>query len=217
MIKRISLSYFLLSLAMGMGLSTASRAAIVHESASMGAIVAGGGVIINSSTFYGSRFSLTSPTQITAIGGHLIGTGQMLATIIALDNATALPSFSTNDLAANAIASTVFDLPNPSQDVRVPLLTLLNAGWYALIFGGDQSATAGSGNLPTNGTDTAIASYFGNNGTAWIAGTINNPRFIVEGYTVSAVPLPAALPLFGTGLAVLGFAGWRKRRRRVAI
>lgn len=30
---------------------------------------------------------------------------------------------------------------------------------------------------------------------------------------VSAVPVPAALPLFGTGLAVLGFMGWRRKRK----
>ncbi|MBL4891335.1 MAG: hypothetical protein JKX91_05830 [Rhizobiaceae bacterium] len=27
------------------------------------------------------------------------------------------------------------------------------------------------------------------------------------------VPIPAALPLFGTGLAILGFLGWRKKRK----
>lgn len=30
---------------------------------------------------------------------------------------------------------------------------------------------------------------------------------------VSAVPIPAALPLFGTGLAVMGFIGWRRKRK----
>ncbi len=30
---------------------------------------------------------------------------------------------------------------------------------------------------------------------------------------ISAVPLPAALPLYGAGLAVLGFVGWRKKRK----
>ncbi|MEH6478137.1 MAG: hypothetical protein V7727_20760 [Sneathiella sp.] len=29
----------------------------------------------------------------------------------------------------------------------------------------------------------------------------------------SVVPLPAALPLYGAGLAVMGFIGWRKRRK----
>jgi len=30
---------------------------------------------------------------------------------------------------------------------------------------------------------------------------------------ISVVPLPAALPLFGTGLAVMGFIGWRRKRK----
>ncbi|WP_025897456.1 hypothetical protein [Sneathiella glossodoripedis] len=30
---------------------------------------------------------------------------------------------------------------------------------------------------------------------------------------VSVVPLPAALPLYGTALAVLGFMGWRRKRK----
>ncbi len=30
-------------------------------------------------------------------------------------------------------------------------------------------------------------------------------------WTVSAVPLPAALPLYGAGMAILGFIGWRRK------
>lgn len=41
------------------------------------------------------------------------------------------------------------------------------------------------------------------------AGIVNN-RF---GEQLSTVPLPAALPLFGTGLAAMGFIGWRRKRR----
>lgn len=33
------------------------------------------------------------------------------------------------------------------------------------------------------------------------------------GSTASVVPVPAALPLFGTGLAVMGFIGWRRKRK----
>ena len=33
---------------------------------------------------------------------------------------------------------------------------------------------------------------------------------------LSAVPLPAALPLFGTGLGIMGFIGWRRKRRMAA-
>ena len=31
--------------------------------------------------------------------------------------------------------------------------------------------------------------------------------------TISAIPLPAALPLFGSALAMLGIVGWRRKRR----
>lgn len=33
--------------------------------------------------------------------------------------------------------------------------------------------------------------------------------------TVSAVPLPAAIPLYASGMAILGFVGWRRRRPTV--
>ena len=33
---------------------------------------------------------------------------------------------------------------------------------------------------------------------------------------VSPIPLPAALPLFGTGLGIMGFIGWRRKRRIAA-
>lgn len=35
----------------------------------------------------------------------------------------------------------------------------------------------------------------------------------VGGTSVSATPLPAALPLFATGLGAMGLLGWRKRRK----
>jgi hypothetical protein len=43
-----------------------------------------------------------------------------------------------------------------------------------------------------------------------------NTTFDFELTAPSAVPLPAALPLFSSGLGVLGYLGWRKRRKRVA-
>ncbi|MEL7527007.1 MAG: VPLPA-CTERM sorting domain-containing protein [Pseudomonadota bacterium] len=34
----------------------------------------------------------------------------------------------------------------------------------------------------------------------------------MDAVRVTPVPLPAALPLLGAGLAVLGFVGWRRRQ-----
>jgi len=42
----------------------------------------------------------------------------------------------------------------------------------------------------------------------------NGPLFFNQG--ISVVPLPAALPLYGTGLALMGFIGWRRRQQKVA-
>jgi hypothetical protein len=39
------------------------------------------------------------------------------------------------------------------------------------------------------------------------------PMLTIE---LAPVPLPAALPLFGTGLGILGFMGWRRRRKAAA-
>ncbi len=36
--------------------------------------------------------------------------------------------------------------------------------------------------------------------------------FTVTGPDISVVPLPAALPLYGAGVALLGFLGWRRKR-----
>lgn len=46
-----------------------------------------------------------------------------------------------------------------------------------------------------------------------ISQTVN---FTTESLAVSEVPIPAALPLFGTGLAVMGFLGWRRKRKIAA-
>ena len=40
-------------------------------------------------------------------------------------------------------------------------------------------------------------------------------RFRVDG-ELNPVPLPATLPLYGTGLGVLAFLAWRRKRRALA-
>lgn len=47
--------------------------------------------------------------------------------------------------------------------------------------------------------------------------TLNQPGsgILLDNFSGFVVPLPAALPLFGTGLGILGFLGWRRRRKAV--
>jgi hypothetical protein len=50
----------------------------------------------------------------------------------------------------------------------------------------------------------------------WTWGTGADQSFTVQIVgTVSSVPLPAALPLFATGLAGLGLLGWRRKRKAI--
>lgn len=44
---------------------------------------------------------------------------------------------------------------------------------------------------------------------------INTPEYLIA--EIHPVPLPAALPLFGAGLGILGFVGWRRRRQKMPM
>ena len=62
-----------------------------------------------------------------------------------------------------------------------------------ILFGIEASLTS------TNSSITAINAYFDN-----------------IDVTVNPTPLPAALPLFATGLGALGLFGWRRKRKSAA-
>ncbi len=58
------------------------------------------------------------------------------------------------------------------------------------------------------------ATIFSESGEGYIFGSSGETPYSLSIETqISAVPLPAALPLYGAGLAVLGFVGWRKKRK----
>jgi hypothetical protein len=68
---------------------------------------------------------------------------------------------------------------------------------------------------PTDSTATVA----GGSGYGWIDDNefsflaIDNAQLTTNG---SATPLPAALPLFASGLGAMGLLGWRKKRKGVA-
>lgn len=53
--------------------------------------------------------------------------------------------------------------------------------------------------------------------TVDIYGTVNGTTGVVGAPDVNVVPLPAALPLFATGLGVMGLFGWRRKRKAEAL
>jgi hypothetical protein len=80
-----------------------------------------------------------------------------------------------------------------------------------------ETATVGTFLIPANALSAVISGTYGNS-------TVPNSAAVnlclgsggVCG-SVATTPLPAALPLFATGLGVLGFVGrWRKKRALAA-
>jgi hypothetical protein len=90
-------------------------------------------------------------------------------------------------------AVVTFDLTSESPPV-------VNGGFLDL---------SGTGIVTLTGFDPTPGSFF----LSGQGGTGVNLTF---SSTVSAVPLPAALPLFATGLGALGLLGWRRKRKALA-
>ena len=114
----------LLALLFGLGISAN---AAYFESASLGptGVTFPGPVIFNNffgSQFYGVRFEVTAPIQVTAVGAHIAGNpnavSSLFAAIVGLSSATAMPVGSP---VSTPLASATFYAPVGSTDLRIPL------------------------------------------------------------------------------------------------
>ena len=69
-----------------------------------------------------------------------------------------------------------------------------------------------SGSADGNSKDCGVAGY-----CIYVQKPGSNPILIsLSSFEVSQTPLPAALPLFATGLGALGLIGWRRKRKQAA-
>lgn len=64
---------------------------------------------------------------------------------------------------------------------------------------------------PTGVSYTASSSHVFPTAIGYNAYSVAGPNFLLQ--EISAVPVPAALPLFGTGIAIMGFMSWRRKRK----
>jgi hypothetical protein len=154
------------------------------------------GMTVWGQQFLGWRFSITAPSRITHIGGHLSADssgGVLFAAIIKLMSPTSLPAFAPRLITTSP--DTLFHLlfvpPLPSGQVRVPLLAplALQPGTYCLVFGGADTAVAytpfgatGTGIMPMNNSNLPGSTYFFADQFRWnvIPPPDNNIRFMVE-------------------------------------
>ena len=78
--------------------------------------------------------------------------------------------------------------------------------------------------LPTAGTEAEWQAHssavgttaFDEGGGNWFALAENQPEAIISSNAASATPLPAAFPMFASGLGALGALFWRRRRMQTA-
>jgi hypothetical protein len=68
-------------------------------------------------------------------------------------------------------------------------------------------------NNPVNGTITSDEQII----TAMFTAAGQDLEATMEFVGTAQTPLPAALPLFATGLGAMGFVGWRRKRKAQAV
>jgi hypothetical protein len=105
------------------------------------------------------------------------------------------------------------------------------------IFGGDTTTPIDSNGLifaissnPLRGQDALFAAWDKGDGTlaflisgtlagvfdVWVKEIVGSGEIALTGSENFQTPLPAALPLFATGLGALGLLGWRRKRKQAA-
>jgi len=98
----------------------------------------------------------------------------------------------TWSLENNSTGYDVFNVDVSERDTNSPNLPLVGMGSYLVTIG-----------LPDY-NDEALGRSFDYVMT-----------YTVETISLSVVPLPAAFPLYGAGIALLGFMGWKRKRKLV--
>jgi hypothetical protein len=114
-----------------------------------------------------------------------------------------------------------FTLPNGATNVSISGAANVDDQGYIFINGNQIGYTTETANATFN-SNIALNFVVGVN--EFLVSDINSGGgpsgaafFATVTYDVSQTPLPAALPLFATGLGALGLLGWRRKRKAAAI
>ncbi|WP_101759879.1 VPLPA-CTERM sorting domain-containing protein [Oceanicoccus sp. KOV_DT_Chl] len=177
-----------------------------------------GGIQVNG--FHGIRFSVTSDVHVTGLTAYMGGAGSYFGAIVAVEGPEGLPSLiAPSEVASGALAynTGLFNSESISapSDHLVALDVTLSAGTYVAFFGGfgsifDQdwggiymAANPSQANIDLN--DYVIKST-----NSWSEAPFEPVRILIHTDTISQVPLPAAVYLFGS--ALIGMAGIKRKK-----
>ena len=143
----------------------------------------------------GFRYANTDEVDLFFRHAGWDGNDQMVASSVAAANVI-LDLWSRSDALLNSADGTLF------TRALTKTIHATDAVWTS----GVTYPSEGTAQIRALFNGTTVRNKHSGLGSALIRDTINIPP----------VPLPAALPLFGTGLAVMGFIGWRRKRRMAA-
>jgi hypothetical protein len=176
----------------------AARADTIYESATLGTTGKTSGAKIQSTQYLGVRFSVSSPMEATAIGGHfsvLVGS-QFFGAIVRLSSPTDFPD--SNDLSSSdVLASTLLSAPRSSAQVSASIGPVtLSPGTYAMMFGAGQFGSPANtlAIAPADDPNIGTPSYFfRNTDGSYSNGNFSHTRFFLTGTPGApvVVPLPA--------------------------
>lgn len=162
------------------------------------------------------QFPDALPFVLNSINWYLYADSNPASGVFGLPSSTLASgitsSFSTTFLASSGNTTTTPDL-NAWYKVTFSIPGVpLGPGDYWVGFHVNDTATAW-GFWPKATTGDGLNALF--NGTSWVTpyySQATNTVFEVHG-DYNAVPIPAALPLFATGLGMMGLLGWRRKRK----
>jgi hypothetical protein len=160
----------------------------------------------------GLEFNLASPTTIRSVDAYIFEFKDLSAavTLGIMSNASGSPSGSFISGDSSNI------MPGAGPINLTSLNWSLAAGTYWLV----AVANVGSSLAWQGQTNTGFtwAFTFTGDGTSGWNNTslLPVPMALISDVAVPSVPLPAAFPLFATGLGALGLLGWRRKRKQLS-
>lgn len=136
-------------------------------------------------------------------------------------NSTALPGDNTNYLAIDSGGNATFTLSQPAHYFGFEWGSVDSFNTVSFYDGNTLLGTIAGNDLPSDdGSTGASNAYYANFTSNYpitkIVMSSKGNAFEVDNISISSVPVPAALPLFGAAIAGLGAMGKRRRNKAAA-